>query len=376
MPKLNVKKLDSYVDAGLLTKQKHPEAELFIWNYTPECQFKRAWDKYTMMCRGLITDAQGNIVARPFKKFFNWDEPDAKYPKKSKQVDVYEKMDGSLGILYWIGDTPWIATRGSFTSEQAVVATQMFRHHLKWVERSGKEWPLHNEITLLFEIIYPENRIVVDYGRRKGLTLLAAVSPIDGEIYNPEEAISIFPLIDIPGSDVIDIVMRHPYKSLEDVLAVKPSKNREGFVIKFANGTRIKFKFEEYKRLHKLITGLSVKAIWEMLRDGKPLEEILVAVPDEFYRWVEKVANELIEAERIIREDSNMQYGDILESMPNTFDSDRDKRKFFALKANMTTYPSLSFALWDGKLDLYHELIWDLVKPKFHRVFKLSTEEA
>ena len=30
-----------------------------------------------------------------------------------------EKIDGSLGILYWVGDEAKIATRGSFTSRQA-----------------------------------------------------------------------------------------------------------------------------------------------------------------------------------------------------------------------------------------------------------------
>lgn len=493
MRKLNVKKLDEYVGAGLLTKQKHPEADLYIWNYTPECQYKRQWDKYTMMCRGLITDGEGNIIARPFKKFFNWDEPDAKYPKKSKRVDVYEKMDGSLGILYWIGDTPWIATRGSFTSEQAIWSTCMFRKYANYDS-------FDKSLTYLFEIIARWNRIVVDYPNNN-LTLLAIydrtgkeydIQPYQGQMQTrtsrnePREYIcatkermeavqtmssdrsqerqrqiqreakskykkleekkqetikgvgtgkllqdqgdyrsgeksslqglrpNIPPVCDgfrpregykgsecrqmqesqknISGDsqmrcsvcelpqdtdlDAFEVVYRYPYRSLEDVLAVKPSKNREGFVIRFANGTRIKFKFEEYKRLHKLITGFSVKAIWEMLKDGQSFEEILSAVPDEFYQWVEKTANELIDAERIIREDSNAQYAEILDSMPNDFESDRGKRKFFALKANQTIYPPLSFALWDGKLELYNELIWDLVKPKFHRVFKLSTEEV
>ena len=44
----------------------------------------------------------------------------------TSEFDVYEKMDGSLIIIFWY-DGGWVvASRGSFTSEQAVAAKRIF----------------------------------------------------------------------------------------------------------------------------------------------------------------------------------------------------------------------------------------------------------
>jgi RNA ligase len=63
--------LNQYYEDGLLYKQTHPTLPLTIWNYTPNTQYSNLWDDITTQCRGLVTDNDGNVVARPFKKFFN-----------------------------------------------------------------------------------------------------------------------------------------------------------------------------------------------------------------------------------------------------------------------------------------------------------------
>ena len=100
---MNFELLDEMIAAKYISEKKHPDADLYIYNYTQKAQFERFWNETTMQCRGLILDGQRKIVARPFKKFFNYGEhetlsiPDGPFK-------VYEKMDGSLGILY--GDYP------------------------------------------------------------------------------------------------------------------------------------------------------------------------------------------------------------------------------------------------------------------------------
>ena len=42
------------------------------------------------MCRGLVTDNEGNIVARPFRKFFNMEE--GKHTS-TDNFKVYEKIN-------------------------------------------------------------------------------------------------------------------------------------------------------------------------------------------------------------------------------------------------------------------------------------------
>lgn len=66
---------EKYLDTGLVDEKTHPTARLLLYNYTPVCQFSRAWDAVTKMCRGLIVHADTReIVARPFGKFFNYEE--------------------------------------------------------------------------------------------------------------------------------------------------------------------------------------------------------------------------------------------------------------------------------------------------------------
>ena len=96
--------LNKRVEDGLISAQKHDTLQLIIWNYTQTCQFSKAWDEYTMIARGLITDYDGNIVARPFKKFFNIDErEETKIENLPSTIpDVYTKYDGSLSIFVFI----------------------------------------------------------------------------------------------------------------------------------------------------------------------------------------------------------------------------------------------------------------------------------
>ena len=63
--------LQEMINEKLVSVQKHPETDLFIYNYSPKVQYEKLWNEVTLKTRGLILDAQMNFVARPFGKFFN-----------------------------------------------------------------------------------------------------------------------------------------------------------------------------------------------------------------------------------------------------------------------------------------------------------------
>ena len=96
--------LEKYYNLGLLYKQTHPTLDLTIWNYSPKVQYEGLWDDITMQCRGLVTNSNGDVIARPFKKFFNYEEHKPE-ELPNEYFEVYEKMDGSLGIVFrkWLG---------------------------------------------------------------------------------------------------------------------------------------------------------------------------------------------------------------------------------------------------------------------------------
>jgi RNA ligase len=330
------------IEQKYISVQRHPTEELYIYNYTPKVQFEKRWDEITLQCRGLILNAKGEIMARPFRKFFNLEEH-LPHEIPNEPFEVYEKMDGSLGILYWIAGIPYMASRGSFDSDQARKATSWL--HTKY----AKSIPLLEQgKTYLFEIIYPRNRIVVDYGALEDLVLLAIIDTETGKDLVLKEIG--FPLV-------------KRYDGLQGLGLLKKlaEDNREGFVLKFESGFRVKVKFDEYVRLHRILTGVSNQLIWEMLKNNTPLDAILERVPDEFYTWVKQTRQQLLAAYQTI-EDQCKQEFKVLED-----------RKTTALYFLTCRYPSILFAMLDG-LD-YSYIIWKLIKPKHEKPFKTDPDQ-
>jgi RNA ligase len=357
--------LNQYHGQGLLYKQVHPTLPLTIWNYTEKVQYEGLWDEVTTSCRGLITDNVGKIVVQPFKKFFNYEELVGKgvIPEKGDYVYVQEKMDGSLGILFNY-DGEWImATRGSFTSEQAVMGLEIVKEKYfldSWMQ----------EYAYLLEIIYPENRIVVNYGVEK-VTFLSAVlngtykwnSTDDTELHW-STSLMIFKSNGIHESDVVKTEQHFKfsdelYKSLKE----KNETNKEGFVLRFQPGNfRMKIKFEEYVRLHKIMTNLSTTAVWEVLSNGGNMDELLKDVPDEFYDKIKEYEDEL----KFMFNSLSNDYGIHFRDIQNMMDKVGGDRKNFANVAKQYKYPSLLFGMLDGK-DV-SPIIWKIVKPEFKKL--------
>ena len=161
--------LNEMIEKEYVNVTKHPQFPLYIYNYSRKCQFEHAWNIVTETCRGLIVDEDLNIVARPFKKFYNYEEllqMNAQIP--DEEFEVYEKLDGSLGILYFWEDKAYIATRGSFLSSMALHATNVLntKYDVSLLDKSK---------TYLFEIIYPEDLHIVTYKDVDDIFLLAVI---------------------------------------------------------------------------------------------------------------------------------------------------------------------------------------------------------
>jgi RNA ligase len=88
---------------------------------------------------------------------------------------VYEKVDGWMGTLYRYGGQFHIATGGSLVTEGGRIATDMLRQH--------DLTDLPDDVTLVFEIVHPHTRVVVDYGECRELVLLAAFNRYTGDEY-------------------------------------------------------------------------------------------------------------------------------------------------------------------------------------------------
>lgn len=360
---LDLDLLAHHVAERNVNTQRHPSEPLTIHNYSQACQFRQAWDDVTRQCRGLILHDDGTVMARPFPKFHNLGEhgegSHAGELELIAPLTVFDKLDGSLGVSYRRedGQIAW-ATRGSFVSEQAVWANNWWRDH-------GE--PLDLNLTYLTEIIYPENRIVLDYDGMATLVLLAIIDIESGEHLAP---LANHWEIGWPG----EVVRCYGSVDAIDLIDANDRPDTEGYVVLSGDRrTRVKVKADEYVRLHRILTGVSNRTIWDLLRTGQSLEELLDHVPDEFHDWLRNTVDELTSVYDSALKEAKEGHAATLAALGLT-EVPPERRKDYAELAKKHPTPGLLFALLDGKP--IADRIWKMVRPERAVPFTSTGDDA
>jgi RNA ligase len=328
-------KLDEYVKMGLVRSQTHPTLPLTIYVYAEAASFERLWNNVTTQCRGLVVDDTGRCIVRCLPKFFNEDEPHAlcDMPKDVSPI-VLNKLDGSL--IQVANDKQYglvVTSKGSFGSDQAKWARQIIdeKYSVNLFEQG---------ITYVFELIHPENRIVLDYGDTRALFLIAAKDTEGGQEYD------IFSHR-FDAFDKVDVIPNLE-KHMEQLV--------EGVVVKTGEH-RYKLKTGEYLRLHRIVTEFTPKRVWEALSTGDNLE--FKNMPEEFDKWLKDTIIYL-----------QKQYDEILDRATDEYEETKDLTdKEVGLSGGVLRHKHLVFMLRNGK-DIT-PAIWKMVKPK-----KEVTDEA
>ena len=171
---LDEAKLAEHVNRGLVTVRHHNTLPLSIYSYSRKAMYSNHWDDITTKTRGLIVDKEGNIVARPYEKFFAVGQHPSTDPLTIRDMDanfgppvITEKINGCLGIFWKYGVHWGVATKGSFHSPHAEWATKWLEDH---IEHNGR-LIFPEGYTPVFEIIcqdvqphvikYPKDRLVL-----------------------------------------------------------------------------------------------------------------------------------------------------------------------------------------------------------------------
>jgi len=346
---------------GYVKEQTHPDfPELRILNYTQKAQFDNMWNDVTEICRGLIYNAEtGKILARPFRKFFNYNQPGAPDLSLDTEIVAMDKMDGSLGIVYPLPFGKFaVATRGSFASDQAIHATKVLNEKYgDWLEENFAALQL---VTPLFEIVYPENRIVCDYKGLDDLVLIGAeVLASKNSTWDADQAKYFFDWTG-PTAEIFD------YDYFNEALAAKPREGAEGLVVFIPKtGQRVKIKQDDYIALHRIVTGLNARTVWEHLKNYGDLDKFIEDLPDEFHDWVREVGNELKAKFANLMDQIEIDYLDVMDSVRQVKDADssiREVRATFAHFAKLSSFKSFLFQHLDGKN--YDEKVWEILKPE------------
>jgi RNA ligase len=331
--------LTAALAANHVREQTHPSEPLAILNYTELCAYGEAWNPTTLACRGLIyrTDTS-EVVARGFNKFFNHGQVGAAEIALDAPVHVTDKADGSLGIVYPVPSGGWaVSTRGSFASEQAIHATEVL----------AKRYPDYRPgpgVTTLLEIVYPQNRIVLDYAGMDDLILLGGVEVATGVVLEPAQ----FPDWAGPRTQVFEAA------TFADALAMEPRPNAEGIVVRdLTSGGMVKLKQADYVALHRIVTNLTARKIHEWMVEGKPLADFIAPLPDEFHAWCRQTAEGI--AALVDAEDARLgaAFAEVVDQVIATHvgwrPGDRAARKDFAMIAAQHPDKWALFALLDQR---------------------------
>ena len=150
--------------------------------------------------------------------------------------------------------------------------------------------------------------------------------------------------------------------------------NSEGFVIFYPEeNVRMKIKFPEYVRLHKILTGVSEIGIWEILRDGGDFSPLLEKVPDEFFKWVGETKMRLTQEFNKINGDALNQMADIHQKMLQESKLDvATNRAAWANEIKKMTNPAIGFSLLSGKDTA--KIIWKMIRPHGQHIFKTDID--
>jgi hypothetical protein len=230
---------------NLVSLAFHPSEPLVLLNYTPLAHntlfaHKSGWTVPLRLCRGIVFDFEGNLVAKGFPKFFNYREHAETSLLPDGEFEATVKMDGHLGIIFAYAGKLFVTTRGSFVSSTSKVAARMLADYSK-KNNWQKNYP--QDLTTLVEIIHPATRVLTEYGERKEFVIIGAFDRVTLEDYRYAGLAALGQKLGLPVTEMVT------GRSLPEIVASmkdRAIKNQEGYVVTFPGGLRVKLKFETY----------------------------------------------------------------------------------------------------------------------------------
>lgn len=230
-------------------------------------------------CRGIIFDtATGEIIRRPFHKFFNVNEKDETQEHVidlSRSHAILEKLDGSMLCPFIVNDQMIWGTKMGATDvakpvEEFVKNNPQYVAFSDHVIRFSKGW------SPIFEWCSRKQRIVLDY-KEDQLVLTALRNMNTGEYSTFRNLQKFGEEFDIPVVRAFE-----PQTDMKDFIDyVRGLEDIEGFVVRFADGHMTKLKCQWYVQIHKAKEAiLQDRNIAELVLEDK-LDDVKAHLPAE-----------------------------------------------------------------------------------------------
>jgi RNA ligase len=293
-----------------------------------------------MECRGIKFCPEGLILARPFRKFFNYGERGADLPVHRPHT-ITEKLDGSMVHPVLLDRRMFFMTRKGHTD----VAMKAERHVLSTpgIDYQGFcHSAIRNGWTPIFEYTGPNNRIVLRY-EKEALTLIAMRRIIAGEMATREELRNFVNGFNVPLVKTKTFQLKGQID--EFITHTRALTDAEGYVIYFDDGYMVKIKAEDYVLKHRALDDLgSKKKVVALCAQGF-MDDVLPILS-------EADADELMVFDHDLQEEVN-QLARVAHGLIELCQDDPEGRKRFALNVAPTVKPKwlagVCFGVMDGK---------------------------
>ena len=287
-------------------------------------------------CRGIIFDADGMIMSRPFHKFFNLGE---KTETLADNIDftheyvVLEKLDGSMIRPLFVGGGWRLGTKAGITdvSMQAEVFILDKPEYTKLFDECGAFTPI-------FEWCSNKQRIVVDHPVDR-LVLTALRHNVTGYYMSHESLVAMGRQYGVPV-----VKAYHSFDLASCLEFCKANEGSEGFVLRFIGGHMIKIKADWYVKLHRVKDMVSREKDVIRLIIDEQLDDLFPTLLQVDRDRIQKFQHEFLEGARSTAE--------ILKLCVEYARVDGLTKKAFALEilgSKMKRYSNLLFSIWDGK---------------------------
>lgn len=309
--------------------------------------------KIVQQCRGIILNESQNwqIVSYPYNKFFNYGETQAANIDWDSSV-VYDKLDGSLMILYYYQGEWRVQSSGTADGSGPVNIAKFSFQQLFWQvwQQLGYQLPEAVDYCFMFELMTPYNRIVVRQDKSdlvlhgvRNLKTLQEENPLVWANKTGWKAVTTYPLNNlaaiIKASETLD-----PMES-------------EGYIVCDDQFNRLKIKSLEYVAISHMREGFSTRKLLNIVLTNEG-EEFLNYYPE----W-KGLYNQI-----------KIQYENLVQEITKTYRQyqDIDNQKDFALAIKHLPYAGTLFALRAKKVTSVKESLKNTSLTKLETLLNID----
>tara|TARA_Y100000588_G_scaffold324551_2_gene357787 strand:+ start:6413 stop:8764 length:2352 start_codon:yes stop_codon:yes gene_type:complete len=289
-----------------LATQKTDDTKLMTtWKYSKSVFFKQSWDKdpALLKCRGLVIDRASNIIVHPFDKVFNYGEPNhlkeetATTLPDNQQVRVIEKLNGYLGMVTkhpFKENQLLITTQGTFeefyNNENELVKSTYAGYVRDLIDKKSysnlMRYLSKNDVTLMFEVIHPEDKDnhIVKYDKEmEGLHLIGVRGKnFEDEVLKEHE-------IDAIAEEIGFRRPSHKVMSFGDAKKLVEQSEIEGYMIRTLEDEEYVCKFKTPHYLIVKFLSRMGKSNFNKMYDNPNEFKKHINVEEEFYPLIDYI---------------------------------------------------------------------------------------